>query len=286
MVTEEFLRQKYLGDLLSLRQIASLCGESASTIRYHMARYGIPRRTKSEALSGDKNPMHGKTKSDATRRKTSETLQVTNKDPEVKARRSASTSGIRNPMYGRTHTEEVKEAAHTRLNSIRHTPDFVAAQKAAMQRLEVRQALSESASQRVGEKNPFFGREHSSEIKQKIAQANRGRFLGEKGSNWKGGKTRLSALIRNSEPAIRWRKDVFKRDAYTCQGCGQVGGQLQADHIKPLAGLLDEHRIKTLEDAFNCPALWDLTNGRTLCISCHKKTPSYAGNYQKNYRST
>lgn len=58
-----------------------------------------------------------------------------------------------------------------------------------------------------------------------------------------------------------WRTAVFARDNYTCQICGQRGGRLQADHIKPYKAFPDLRL--------------DLSNGRTLCIECHKKTPTY-----------
>lgn len=55
-----------------------------------------------------------------------------------------------------------------------------------------------------------------------------------------------------------WRKAVFERDDYTCQFCGKRGGDVQADHIKTWA----EH-----------PELrYELDNGRTLCVPCHRKT--------------
>lgn len=59
----------------------------------------------------------------------------------------------------------------------------------------------------------------------------------------------------------QWRKAIFERDNYTCQLCGLRGGPLHADHIKPYAAY---------------PELrWELSNGRTLCVPCHKKTPTY-----------
>ena len=61
-----------------------------------------------------------------------------------------------------------------------------------------------------------------------------------------------------------WRKTVLERDNYTCQDCGVRGGSLQVDHIKSYA-LYPDLR-------------WLLTNGRALCISCHKRTFSYAKN--------
>lgn len=273
----------YIVERLSLRQIGNRCGVSASTIRRCMKKYHIPARTKSEALSGDKNPMHGRTQSAEAREKISAGLRITNADPIVKAKRSAASSGANNNMFGRTHSDEVKQASKVRLQNTRVTPEFIEAHKKAMERPEVRSAISKSAQLRIGESNPFYGHQHSEKTKNVISAANKGRFVGAKGANWKGGKTSLAILIRNSEPAVRWRRAVLERDAFTCQGdgCGKIGGTLQADHIVPFAVLLDEYQIKTLEAACSCVALWDLSNGRTLCVPCHKKTPTYCQRVKK-----
>lgn len=72
-----------------------------------------------------------------------------------------------------------------------------------------------------------------------------------------------------------WREFVFKRDDYTCQSCGTRGGVLHADHVVPLAEIINQNNITTLEAAKNCAELWDTLNGRTLCVSCHRKTDTW-----------
>lgn len=82
---------------------------------------------------------------------------------------------------------------------------------------------------------------------------------------WKGGVTSEYEKQRKSSKYKLWRKAVFERDNYTCVWCGDYrGGNLNADHIKPFA-LFPELRFK-------------VDNGRTLCIPCHRKTPTFGNN--------
>lgn len=78
---------------------------------------------------------------------------------------------------------------------------------------------------------------------------------------WDGGKTTESEKIRKSVDYKNWRKEVFKRDDFTCKICNKRGGRLQADHIKPFS-IFPSLRL-------------DVSNGRTLCVDCHKRTDTY-----------
>lgn len=83
---------------------------------------------------------------------------------------------------------------------------------------------------------------------------------GEKNYFWKGGATKKNAETRRSHPLIEWRMRVLTRDNFTCQLCGKYPAR-HADHIKSFAV---HPELRT-----------DLSNGRTLCLDCHKKTPSF-----------
>lgn len=101
------------------------------------------------------------------------------------------------------------------------------------------------------------------------------RVRGPNCTAWRGGITPLYRAVRNMTEYKLWRLKIFERDKFTCQTCGQKGGNLNADHIKPLSILLSSHKIKNIEVARKCRELWHLDNGRTLCKNCHKNTDTY-----------
>ena len=72
-------------------------------------------------------------------------------------------------------------------------------------------------------------------------------------------------------------KTVYERSDWTCEICKQRGGKLQADHIKPFHKIISENKITSVQEAKMCVELWDVLNGRTLCIACHKQTETYGG---------
>jgi len=120
---------------------------------------------------------------------------------------------------------------------------------------------------RKGEKHPLFGKHHSESSKGKMRKSMLGRVPWNKGL---GNLTSEAQKIRSSIRYRLWRESVFTRDNYTCVGCGQRGGRLQADHIKPFA-LFPKLRFI-------------LDNGRTLCVDCHKKTPTYGNRNTRTCR--
>lgn len=87
---------------------------------------------------------------------------------------------------------------------------------------------------------------------------------GEKNPQWKGGVTPKHRAIRTSKEYKNWRTAVFIRDNYVCQDCGRKGGYLQAHHLKPFSVFPD--------------LIFEISNGQTLCVPCHKKTPNFAVN--------
>lgn len=119
------------------------------------------------------------------------------------------------------------------------------------------------------------GKKHSQESREKIGLAKKGKHppnygkpnyngRGENCHLWKGGVTKESAKIRTSLEYKNWRRSVFERDDYTCQECGKRGGNLYAHHQKDFA--LHQH------------LRFDISNGITLCLLCHKKTDNYPKN--------
>lgn len=106
-------------------------------------------------------------------------------------------------------------------------------------------------------------------------------YVGVERPQWKGGISRLQTLIRQTPENRLWTKQCLYRDKYKCLECGTKGA-LQVDHVVPLSFLLQKNKITSVIQARECVELFDLENGRTLCIPCHKKTNTY-GSKALNY---
>lgn len=81
-------------------------------------------------------------------------------------------------------------------------------------------------------------------------------FKGGRPWNYVNGISKIGRRYHSNEYK-KWRREIFERDNYTCQICGERGKKLNADHITPV--------FKEREKIF------DIENGQTLCILCHNE---------------
>ena len=153
---------------------------------------------------------------------------------------------------------------------IRHTPESIQKMRDSHKGCPVSQEARRKISKKLKGKpsnNPFkkghktnIGKHYlnrrprpqTEETREKIGKAHRG----SRNWNWKGGITPKEKLARvKFQQTIQ--KQVFERDNYTCQVCGQKGGYLQVDHIQSWK--------EYTELRFN------MNNCRTVCMDCHYK---------------
>lgn len=101
--------------------------------------------------------------------------------------------------------------------------------------------------------------------------------IGENSYRWKGGITPTHLIIRGSIQYSKWRNEIFKRDNFACQKCGNnTSGELNAHHIKKFSAILNDIKQKfplfpIIDISKNINDLWNISNGVTLCKKCHKK---------------
>lgn len=101
--------------------------------------------------------------------------------------------------------------------------------------------------------------------------------------NWKDGITLLNHSVRNTVEMTQWKLEVLARDNYTCQISGQLRGELEVHHKKPVSQIFCENNITTLAEARECEELWDINNGITLAKSLHSNTSANKDAFHRVY---
>lgn len=114
--------------------------------------------------------------------------------------------------------------------------------------------FSEEHNRKIAESN--LGRKVSELTRKKISDSLKRKMIGEKHWNWQGGITTDISRDNLYDGYKEWRIQVYRRDNFTCQICGDNR-----------SGVLVAHHIKLLKDY---PELVvELSNGVTLCKNCH-----------------
>lgn len=103
-----------------------------------------------------------------------------------------------------------------------------------------------------GKISALKGRKLPLEIRKKISATLQGIEINQ-WINFKLGENKLERKKFQDQ----MQKQVFERDNYTCQLCGQIGGKLQVDHIQSWADYVILR--------------FSMDNCRTLCMACHYK---------------
>jgi len=124
---------------------------------------------------------------------------------------------------------------------------------------------SETMKKKVSEKNKLYWKKRPEELAQRGLK-----MRGENHYNWKGGVSSLQISIRTSAYNLRWIKKIHKRDNYECQICKSIK-KTEVHHKIGIAKLIKNYKIKTLDDARNCEAFWDINNDIVVCKKCHYK---------------
>ena len=154
------------------------------------------------------------------------------------------------------HTEETKRKLKE-LWKIQH-PNFVPPLKGKKHSEKTIQLIKEKLK---GLPPSHLGHKHTLESRKKMSETKRLRGSAVSGPahhSFKDGKLQERRDARFSKDYKRWRYDVFMRDSFTCQKCGDSrGGNLVAHHIKPFS---------------EYPELrFEVSNGLTVCETCHEK---------------
>lgn len=77
-----------------------------------------------------------------------------------------------------------------------------------------------------------------------------------------------------------WKNTAIAKSGGRCEMCGETTG-LQVHHRVSFHKIITHYRVTNIMEAFQCHALWEVSNGSVLCEDCHNKMES-SKTYQKN----
>ena len=112
------------------------------------------------------------------------------------------------------------------------------------------------------------GKKTPQEVKDKISKAMKGR----KPWNYTGTSISPYKLMQGSTEWKVWRNKVYERDSFICQDCNRKGTFLHPHHIIPIKDCIKTKRMDLI---------FDINNGRTLCVECHRQVHRKKGVIEK-----
>jgi 5-methylcytosine-specific restriction endonuclease McrA len=95
----------------------------------------------------------------------------------------------------------------------------------------------------------------------------------------------LMSEVRSSYQYHLWRKGVLIRDNYTCVECNRYGRykknkvRIEAHHTKAVYAIIKG--MKLFEEVIKDKDIFDINNGKALCLDCHRKTDNYGSKAKK-----
>lgn len=209
--------------------------------------------------------------------------------PKDPVKREAYLHSLRTRSIGKKASQETKDKMSTTRKGVpkseEHKRKIGDAHTGLTQSEETKRKISEGRIGKYGgENHPMFGKkmnEDSKEqmiksniktwsnpdLKQRISDANSGEnnggYIDGRWDNYP-----IYIAIRACTKMKEWRRNVYRRDGYTCQITGKKGN-LHPHHIKSFSTLVHENDITTLEEALGCDILWDVANGIALSKDIH-----------------
>ena len=126
------------------------------------------------------------------------------------------------------------------------------------------------------DKNDYQPTDKKALISHLVNISKEGEFISLK--NWLNG-------YRNLAEYYVWRDKCLERDGNKCTHCSSVDN-LEVDHTKQFARIIIENKIHNINEAKLCEELWDISNGRTLCTKCPRKTETHGLSGKKMLQDT
>jgi hypothetical protein len=104
---------------------------------------------------------------------------------ESKLKRSQNFKGVLNPMFGKSHSEEtISKISKSKIGEPSNRKDMTFEEIYGNDKsTDIKQKMSEKGKERIGEKNPMFGKKHKEESIEKM-RTNRIQLFGEKNPNY------------------------------------------------------------------------------------------------------